>query len=101
MPPTPDAEDAALTVFLNWSLDGSVIGGRVNSVQANARLGVSRYLIAEADESDASFLHLQPMVAVVTNIDAVTVAQVKDAFTRRVDPDRLVTVVVGAQPKVQ
>lgn len=47
-----------------------VIGGRLNSVQTNARLGVSRYLIAEADESDASFLHLQPMVAVVTNIDA-------------------------------
>jgi UDP-N-acetylmuramate--alanine ligase len=47
-----------------------VIGGRVNAFQANARLGVSRYLIAEADESDASFLHLQPMVAVVTNIDA-------------------------------
>ncbi|MCG3171020.1 MAG: UDP-N-acetylmuramate--L-alanine ligase [Pseudomonadales bacterium] len=47
-----------------------VIGGRVNSVQANARLGASRYLVAEADESDASFLHLQPMVAVVTNIDA-------------------------------
>ena len=37
----------------------------------------------------------------VTNIEAVTVAQVKDAFRRRVDPDRLVTVVVGAQPKVQ
>jgi len=47
-----------------------VIGGRLNSVQTNARLGVSRYLIAEADESDASFLHLQPMVSVVTNIDA-------------------------------
>ena len=47
-----------------------VIGGRVNSSGANARLGESRYLVAEADESDASFLHLQPMVAVVTNIDA-------------------------------
>ena len=47
-----------------------VIGGRVNSSGANARLGESRYLVAEADESDASFLHLQPMVAVLTNIDA-------------------------------
>ncbi|MBQ0798709.1 MAG: UDP-N-acetylmuramate--L-alanine ligase [Porticoccaceae bacterium] len=46
-----------------------VIGGRVNSVGTNAQLGESRYLVAEADESDASFLHLQPMVAVVTNID--------------------------------
>lgn len=47
-----------------------VIGGLLNSAGANARLGESRYLVAEADESDASFLHLQPMVAVVTNIDA-------------------------------
>jgi UDP-N-acetylmuramate--alanine ligase len=46
-----------------------VIGGRVNSAGADAGLGESRYLVAEADESDASFLHLQPMVAVVTNID--------------------------------
>ncbi len=47
-----------------------VIGGRVNSAGTNAQLGESRYLVAEADESDASFLHLQPMIAVVTNIDA-------------------------------
>ena len=47
-----------------------VIGGLLNSAGANAQLGASRYLVAEADESDASFLHLQPMVAVVTNIDA-------------------------------
>jgi UDP-N-acetylmuramate--alanine ligase len=47
-----------------------VIGGRLNSAGANARLGAGRYLVAEADESDASFLFLQPMVAVVTNIDA-------------------------------
>ena len=59
------------SIFAEAGLDPTfVIGGRLNSVQANARLGVSRYLIAEADESDASFLHLQPMVAVVTNIDA-------------------------------
>lgn len=46
-----------------------VIGGRLNSVGANAQLGKGEYLVAEADESDASFLHLQPMIAVVTNID--------------------------------
>ncbi len=47
-----------------------VIGGRLTSAGTNAQLGESRYLVAEADESDASFLHLQPMVAIVTNIDA-------------------------------
>jgi UDP-N-acetylmuramate--alanine ligase len=47
-----------------------VIGGRVVTMDANARLGAGRYLVAEADESDASFLHLQPMISVVTNIDA-------------------------------
>lgn len=47
-----------------------VIGGLLNSAGTNAALGESRYIVAEADESDASFLHLQPMVAIVTNIDA-------------------------------
>lgn len=47
-----------------------VIGGLLNSAGTNAKLGQGRYLIAEADESDASFLHLQPMVSVVTNIEA-------------------------------
>ncbi len=47
-----------------------VIGGRLNSAGANAQLGEGDYLVAEADESDASFLYLQPMLAVVTNIDA-------------------------------
>ncbi len=46
-----------------------VIGGRLVSAGANARLGAGRYLVAEADESDASFTHLQPLLAVVTNID--------------------------------
>ena len=46
-----------------------VIGGRLNSAGTNAKLGLGEYLVAEADESDASFLHLQPMMAVVTNID--------------------------------
>ncbi|HUP31143.1 MAG TPA: UDP-N-acetylmuramate--L-alanine ligase [Usitatibacter sp.] len=47
-----------------------VIGGRLNSIGTNARLGKGEYLVAEADESDASFLYLQPVVSVVTNIDA-------------------------------
>ncbi len=46
-----------------------VIGGLLTSAGTNAKLGASRYLVAEADESDASFLHLPPMVAIVTNID--------------------------------
>ncbi len=46
-----------------------VIGGRLNSAGTNAKLGTGRYLVAEADESDASFLFLQPMISVVTNID--------------------------------
>tara|TARA_R110001592_G_scaffold363371_1_gene685655 strand:- start:275731 stop:277170 length:1440 start_codon:yes stop_codon:yes gene_type:complete len=58
-------------IFAEAGLDPTfVIGGLVNSVGTNAQLGASRFLIAEADESDASFLHLQPMVTVVTNIEA-------------------------------
>jgi UDP-N-acetylmuramate--alanine ligase len=47
-----------------------VIGGRLNAAGANARLGSGDYLVAEADESDASFLYLSPVISVVTNIDA-------------------------------
>lgn len=47
-----------------------VIGGRLESVNTNARLGAGEYIVAEADESDASFLHLTPVISVVTNIDA-------------------------------
>ena len=47
-----------------------VIGGRLKSADTNGRLGQGEYLVAEADESDASFIHLKPMLAVVTNIDA-------------------------------
>jgi len=46
-----------------------VIGGCLKSAGSNARLGAGRYLVAEADESDASFTHLQPLIAIVTNID--------------------------------
>ena len=47
-----------------------IVGGVVNSVHSNARLGHGEYMVVEADESDASFLHLQPQMAVMTNIDA-------------------------------
>jgi UDP-N-acetylmuramate--alanine ligase len=46
------------------------IGGRLKGAASNARLGAGRYLVAEADESDASFMHLQPVIAIVTNVDA-------------------------------
>ncbi len=59
------------TVLAEGKLDPTfVIGGKLNSAGSNARLGDSHYLVAEADESDASFMHLQPMMAIVTNIDA-------------------------------
>ena len=47
-----------------------VIGGKLMSADANARLGAGEYIVVEADESDASFLHLSPVISVVTNIDA-------------------------------
>jgi UDP-N-acetylmuramate--alanine ligase len=59
------------TIFSQANLDPTfVIGGLLNSAGTNAKLGESKYLIAEADESDASFLHLQPTVSIVTNIEA-------------------------------
>jgi len=59
------------SVLAEGGLDPTfVIGGKLNSAGSNAKLGGSRYLVAEADESDASFLHLQPMTSIVTNIDA-------------------------------
>ena len=59
-----------------------VIGGRLTSAGTNAQLGESRYLVAEADESDASFLHLQPMTAIVTNIDFDHMATYEGDFNR-------------------
>ena len=59
-----------------------VIGGRLKSAGTNARLGAGRYLVAEADESDASFLHLQPLIAVVTNIDNDHLATHDGDFSR-------------------
>ncbi|RLM28131.1 UDP-N-acetylmuramate--L-alanine ligase [Brenneria alni] len=59
------------SIYAEAGLDPTFVnGGLVKAAGTHARLGSSRYLIAEADESDASFLHLQPMVAIVTNIEA-------------------------------
>lgn len=74
------------SVFGQAGLDPTyVIGGLLNSSGTNAKLGSSRYLIAEADESDASFLHLQPMVAVVTNIEADHMDTYQGDFSRLED----------------
>lgn len=59
------------SIFNEAALDPTyVIGGKLNSAHTNAYLGAGQYLIAEADESDASFLHLSPMIAAITNVDA-------------------------------
>ena len=59
------------SVLAEGGLDPTfVVGGKLKSADANAKLGGGSFLVAEADESDASFLHLSPMIAAVTNIDA-------------------------------
>lgn len=74
------------SIFAQAELDPTfVIGGLLNSAGTNARLGSSRYLIAEADESDASFVHLQPMVSVVTNIEADHMDTYQGDFQRMLD----------------
>ena len=61
----------AASVFAEGGLDPTyIIGGKLNQADTNASLGASQYMVAEADESDASFLVLKPMIAIVTNIDA-------------------------------
>jgi UDP-N-acetylmuramate--alanine ligase len=78
------------SVLAEGGLDPTfVIGGRLVSAASNARLGAGEFIVVEADESDASFLHLQPVAAVVTNIDADHMetyqhdfAQLKQAFVR-------------------
>jgi UDP-N-acetylmuramate--alanine ligase len=59
-----------------------VIGGRLTSAASNARLGAGEFIVVEADESDASFLHLQPVIAVVTNIDADHMETYQHDFAR-------------------
>ena len=75
------------SIFAEAKLDPTfVIGGLLNSAGTNAQLGSGRYLIAEADESDASFLHLSPIISVITNIEAdhmdtsVTLKKMKDTY---------------------
>lgn len=59
-----------------------VIGGRLTAAASNARLGAGEFIVVEADESDASFLHLQPVLAVVTNIDADHMETYQHDFAR-------------------
>nr|WP_297459355.1 UDP-N-acetylmuramate--L-alanine ligase [uncultured Halomonas sp.] len=74
------------TLLAEGGLDPTfVIGGKLTSAGTNARLGEGDYLVAEADESDASFLHLQPMVSIVTNIDADHMATYAGDFARLKD----------------
>nr|WP_136250324.1 UDP-N-acetylmuramate--L-alanine ligase [Ningiella ruwaisensis] len=71
------------TIYSQAELDPTfVIGGLLNSAGTNAKLGSSKYLIAEADESDASFLHLQPTVSIVTNIEADHLEAYEGDFTK-------------------
>jgi UDP-N-acetylmuramate--alanine ligase len=71
------------SLLAEGGLDPSfVIGGKLNSCGANAQLGKSAYFVVEADESDASFLFLKPMMAVVTNIDADHMDTYEDNFDK-------------------
>ena len=71
------------TVMAEAGLDPTfIVGGRVNSVESNSQLGGSEYIVAEADESDASFLHLQPIVAVITNIDSDHLSAYENDFEK-------------------
>lgn len=76
----------ATSILAEAGLDPTfVIGGRLNSVGSNARLGRGHYLVAEADESDASFLYLKPMISVVTNIDQDHMGTYEHDFERLKD----------------
>jgi UDP-N-acetylmuramate--alanine ligase len=71
------------SVLAEGGLDPTfVIGGRLNAAGSNARLGAGDFIVVEADESDASFLHLQPVIAVVTNIDADHMQTYEHDFAR-------------------
>ena len=73
----------AASVLAEGGLDPTfVIGGRLNAAGTNARLGQGEFIVVEADESDASFLHLQPVIAVVTNIDADHMETYQHDFAR-------------------
>jgi len=71
------------SVLAEGGLDPTfVIGGRLEAAGSNARLGSGEFIVVEADESDASFLHLQPVIAVVTNIDADHMETYQHDFAR-------------------
>ena len=71
------------SVLAEGGLDPTfVIGGRLNSAASSAKLGTGEFIVVEADESDASFLHLQPVAAVVTNIDADHMEAYQHDFAR-------------------
>ncbi|MBI1942563.1 MAG: UDP-N-acetylmuramate--L-alanine ligase [Betaproteobacteria bacterium] len=71
------------SVLAEGGLDPTfVIGGRLNAAGSNARLGAGDFIVVEADESDASFLHLQPVLAVVTSIDADHMQTYQHDFAR-------------------
>jgi len=71
------------SVLAEGGLDPTfVIGGRLNAAASNAKLGAGEFIVVEADESDASFLHLQPVIAVVTNIDADHMETYEHDFAR-------------------
>jgi UDP-N-acetylmuramate--alanine ligase len=86
-----------------------VVGGRITALGANARLGQGEFLVAEADESDGSFLKLTPTIAVVTTIDAEhldhyrDLAAIREAFLQFVDkvPFYGVAVLCADQPEIQ
>jgi UDP-N-acetylmuramate--alanine ligase len=98
------------TVLREAGLDPTVIiGGKLNALGSNAARGRGDLLVAEADESDGSFLHLSPTIAVITNIDAEHLdhyhshAQVKDAFVSFANRVPFYGVVIGCldHPHVQ
>ena len=98
------------TIFVAAGFDPTVIiGGRLNAFGANAMLGQGRYLIAEADESDGSFLCLLPRLAVVTNVDADHLDYYKDMDQIRASfvtfmnsvPFYGLNVVCGDDPEIQ
>jgi|TARA_Y100000310_G_scaffold343009_1_gene448710 UDP-N-acetylmuramate--alanine ligase len=71
------------SVLAQGGLDPTfIIGGLLNSAETNAKLGASRYMVAEADESDASFLHLQPMVVILTNVDSDHLSNYEGSFSK-------------------
>jgi UDP-N-acetylmuramate--alanine ligase len=98
------------TVLAAGGIDPTVvIGGKLNSLGTNAKLGQGEFLVAEADESDGSFLKLSPTIAVVTNIDAEhldyyrDITEIKDAFLAFINkvPFYGVSVLCLDQPHIQ